>query len=307
MDKNMKKIGQTINILNVEERFNDREFGELFKEVLNDEVIVNIIAENSLTNKDLMDNDSFLVSYLINKEKCLNCNGLNNCRQNKKGYLNELFYEEDTFKTLSTPCKYQTEVLEEVEKSKHLKLVGIDYSLYNGELFTNNNRKDVLNKVKNILVDCNNNNFQKGIYLHGSYGCGKTFILAFLAKALADNGKDTIFAYYPDLVRKIKSLIGKDEFEETIEELKKIEVLVLDDFGGEMPNSYIRDEVLLPILQERMAYKKPTFMSSNLNAEQLLEHLAEGKAGVDMMRASRVWERIKVLMEIVELKDENYR
>ena len=31
------------------------------------------------------------------------------------------------------------------------------------------------------------------------------------------------------------------------------------------------------------------------------------KAGVDMMRASRVWERIKVLMEIVELKDENYR
>ena len=80
-----------------------------------------------------------------------------------------------------------------------------------------------------------------------------------------------------------------------------------DDFGGEMPNSYIRDEVLLPILQKRMAYKKPTFMSSNLNAEQLLEHLAEGKAGVDMMRASRVWERIKVLMEIVELKDENYR
>ena len=74
-----------------------------------------------------------------------------------------------------------------------------------------------------------------------------------------------------------------------------------------MPNSYIRDEVLLPILQERMAYKKPTFMSSNLNTEQLLEHLAEGKTGVDMMRASRVWERIKVLMEIVELKDENYR
>ena len=33
--KNMKKIGQTINISNVEERFNDREFGELFKEVLN--------------------------------------------------------------------------------------------------------------------------------------------------------------------------------------------------------------------------------------------------------------------------------
>lgn len=303
----MKKIGQNINISKVEERFNDREFNELFKEVLNDETIVDLIAENNLTTKDLLDNDSLLVSYLINKEKCLNCSGLNNCKQNKKGYLNELFYEEDTFKTLSTPCRYQEEELTLQKKAKNLKLVGIDYSLYTGELFTNSKRKDVLTKVKNILVDYNNNNFQKGIYLHGSYGCGKTFILAFLAKTLADNGANTIFAYYPDLVRKIKSLIGKDEFEETIEELKKTEVLILDDFGGEMPNSYIRDEVLLPILQERMTYKKPTFMSSNLNTEQLLEHLAEGKTGVDMMRASRVWERIKVLMEIVELKDENYR
>ena len=89
--------------------------------------------------------------------------------------------------------------------------------------------------------------------------------------------------------------------------MKNVEVLVLDDFGGETPSSYIRDEVLLPILQERMIYKRPTFMSSNLNTEQLLEHLAEGKTGVDMTRASRVWERIKALMDFVELNDNNYR
>ena len=88
---------------------------------------------------------------------------------------------------------------------------------------------------------------------------------------------------------------------------RRAEVLILDDFGGETPSSFIRDEVLLPILQERMIYKRPTFMSSNLNTEQLLEHLAEGKTGVDMTRASRVWERIKALMDFVELNDNNYR
>ena len=167
---------------NIEEIFNDREFSELFKEVLNDEVITDLIYENNLTTADLIANDSLLVSYLINKEKCLNCSGLNNCKQSKVGYFNELFYEEETFKTINTPCRYQEEVLKEQDKAKHLKLVGIDYSLYTGELFTNNKRKDVLTKVKNILVDYNKGNFQKGIYLHGSYGCGKTFILAFLAK-----------------------------------------------------------------------------------------------------------------------------
>ena len=236
-----------------------------------------------------------------------NCLGLENCRQNKVGYFNELYYDDETFKTISTPCSYQQKILLTQEKQNNLLLIGIDYSLYEGELFTNPRRKEVLAKVKKILVDYEKNQLNKGMYLHGSYGCGKTFILAFLAKTLADSGANTIFAYYPDLVRKIKSLIGKSEFEEIVEKLKNIEVLVLDDFGGETPNSFIRDEVLLPILQERMTYKRPTFMSSNLNAEHLLEHLAEGKSGVDMMRASRVWERIKVLMDFVELNDNNYR
>lgn len=300
----MEKLSKKINTSNINDTFNDREFDELFKEVLNDETIINLIHEHSLITDDLLHNDSLLVSYLINKEKCDSCTGLASCRQNKKGYLNELFYEDETFKTMSTPCKYQEEVL---NKQNRLKLVGIDYSLYTGELFTNNKRKEVLAKVKKVLVDYTEGKLVKGFYLHGSYGCGKTFILAFLAKTLADNGVDTILAYYPDLVRKIKSLIGKVEFEEIIEELKNVDVLVLDDFGGETPNSFIRDEVLLPILQERMAYKRPTFMSSNLSAEQLLEHLAEGKTGVDMMRASRVWERIKALMDFVELNDNNYR
>mgnify|MGYP003312510487 CR=1 FL=1 len=114
------------------------------KEVLNDEVIVNLIDENQLTNADLVANDSLLVSYLINKEKCLNCTGLKNCKQSQTGYLKELFYEDETFKTISTPCRFEEIALKEQEKAKYLKLVGIDYSLYTGELFTNSKRKDVL-------------------------------------------------------------------------------------------------------------------------------------------------------------------
>jgi primosomal protein DnaI len=248
-----------------------------------------------------------LVSYIISKEKCVGCKGVENCQQLNKGYSQSLFYEDDTFKLERKPCTYQQVILEEKAKAERLQVIGIDLSLYNDELFTNTNRKSVLAKVKQVIVNYQKGLANKGFYLHGSYGSGKTYILANLAKILVSSNARVIFAYYPDLVRKIKGYIGKTEFEEIIDELKNIEVLILDDFGGESPNSYIRDEVLLPILQERMAYNRLTFMSSNLNAEQVLEHLAEGRTGVDMTRASRVWERMKVLMDWIELQDKNYR
>ena len=115
-------------------------------------------------------------------------------------------------------------------------------------------------------------------------------------------------AYYPDLVRLFKSAIPKGTTEDMIARLKEVEVLILDDFGGETPNSYIRDEILGPILQERMEYKRLTFMSSNLNLDQLRSHLAESAKDFDVVRASRIFERIHVLMEIVELEDKkDYR
>ncbi len=296
----MKKLNyETLD--STDERLNEREFNKLFEEVLNDETITEIINEFGLTSQDLIANDSFLVSYLIKKEKCVSCPGLANCPQLQKGYKDELFYEDETFKLETIPCDKMTPYF----KNGLLKLIGVDINLYKGDLITNAKRKEVLGKVKKILSIYPDKT--KGIYLHGRYGCGKTYILANLALSLSEQGAEVLFAYYPDLVRKMKSLIGKEEFEEIVEELKKVEVLIFDDFGGETPNSYIRDEVLLPILQERMNYNRLTFMSSNLNTDELLKHLAEGKDGIDEMRASRVWERIKVLMEFVELNDENYR
>ena len=298
----MKKLGNEIQNIGLE-----HEFGELFREMLEDPDIVKLIEENNLTKEDIIRYDSMLVSYIISKEKCVGCKGVENCQQLNKGYSQSLFYEDDTFKLERKPCTYQQVILEEKAKAERLQVIGIDLSLYNDELFTNTNRKSVLAKVKQVIVNYQKGLTNKGFYLHGSYGSGKTYILANLAKILVSSNARVIFAYYPDLVRKIKGYIGKTEFEEIIDELKNIEVLILDDFGGESPNSYIRDEVLLPILQERMAYNRLTFMSSNLNAEQVLEHLAEGRTGVDMTRASRVWERMKVLMDWIELQDKNYR
>ena len=92
-----------------------------------------------------------------------------------------------------------------------------------------------------------------------------------------------------------------------IEQLKMVEVLILDDFGGETLTGYLRDEVLGAILQERMTNNRLTFMSSNLDQELLLAHLKESNLDIYDLRASRIYERIRTLMEFVKLVDEDYR
>ena len=70
----MKKLGNEIQNIGLE-----HEFGELFREMLEDPDIVKLIEENNLTNEDIVKNDSMLVSYIISKEKCVGCG---NCARN---------------------------------------------------------------------------------------------------------------------------------------------------------------------------------------------------------------------------------
>ena len=132
-------------------------------------------------------------------------------------------------------------------------------------------------------------------------------MLAWLASKLVDLNAKVIFAYYPELVRQIKSSISEGNLEFYLEELKNVEVLMIDDIGGESNSDFIRDEVLGAILQTRMSNNALTFMSSNLNPKLLLDHLSSGSKDVDRVKGSRVFERISTLMEFVELKDKNYR
>ena len=131
--------------------------------------------------------------------------------------------------------------------------------------------------------------------------------MAYIAKTLADRGHDVLFMFYPDLVRKVKSLIQDNKLEQGITELKNVDVLMLDDFGAENSTAFIRDEILSPILQYRMNNNLPTFMTSNLEDEQLINHLADSNNGTDLVRASRIRERIRAMMNYVQLDGAVYR
>lgn len=266
------------------------------------------LKNNNLPEQVIEDNLVTFYSYKLKREKCINCKGIENCKQSIIGNVPILEVLNQTITYDYHPCNYQQDINEKIKKQKKLRLMATSFSQYDFDnVFHSEERNELLIKVSNIYNAYKNNEITKGLYIYGPYGCGKSYMLAWLANKLVELNAEVIFAYYPDLVRQIKSSISDGSIESYLEELKNVEVLMLDDIGGESNSDFIRDEVLGVILQTRMSNNLLTFMSSNLSPKLLLDHLASGSKDVDRVKGSRVFERINTLMEFVELKDKSYR
>ena len=147
----------------------------------------------------------------------------------------------------------------------------------------------------------------KGLYLYGSFGSGKTYLISAMFNELAKSGVKSAIVFYPEYLSNLKSSFGKLDYQEKIDKLKKIPLLLIDDIGAETTTQWSRDEVLCPIMQYRMQEKLPTFFTSNLDLELLEQHLALSKNGIEEVKAKRIIERINALTEKEDLITKNYR
>jgi len=137
----------------------------------------------------------------------------------------------------------------------------------------------------------------KGLYVHGPYMTGKTYGLAAAAQEFSKMGHHVTLMYYPDFAREIKSAIDQGTLEMRIAALKKTDILMLDDFGGEGYSAWVRDEVLGPILQHRLLDQKLTFFTSNIPPKKLIDHFTGSGSENEQLKAFRIIERIQALAE----------
>lgn len=270
---------------------------KLIDEILSDKEIRNFLKENKLDEKIILD---FFPAFSLKKETddiCFKCEKNGKCSNNSEFCKCILKYENNRVVSNYVSCEYENKGV----------LKTYFYDPTNEELYLNVARGTILKKLIDFKNNYLNNKEVKGIYIYGKYGTGKSFILYSFAKELVKSGKKVIYAYYPDLIREIKSSIGSDKFEKYILELKKVDVLILDDLGAENNTAFARDEILGPILQYRMNHELPLFASSNSDFELLRSHFADTSSESDKMKAGRIIERLRYLMIELELIDEDYR
>lgn len=278
------------------------DFKSLKEQIFQDKNIEDFCITNKLSDDDILTAYAKLSMQKENNEICIDCDG-KVCSMDPYGLQTKLIFDNYVDMTY-----FKCPKIEVVEQAN------IDLMFFpNREQFTKKEsffpkERAVAYKVmKEFLINYQKGQFNRGIFLHGSFGTGKTFLLMKLAQDLSKKDIKVIITYYPDLVRFIKSTIATNELEATINKLKYVDVLILDDIGAEVNTGFIRDEVLGPILQFRLESGLSVFMTSNYNLQQLREHFMESKDEINKVKSDRIIERIKYLMYQIELIDKNYR
>lgn len=277
-------------------------FENLIKNLYKDEEVKKFITDFNLTEEELINFYGPLSMQVENNKICNKCLGKIPCIMHEIGMKSYLENYNNRVQIVNRPCPYY----EKHQRSNLEMLYFPEEMSEEQELITNTKRAVLTKEMIRFQKEYKKGSFIKGIYVHGPFGNGKTFMILKLAKAMAKKHQ-VVFVYYPDLVRKLKTSFGDVSFEFTINTLKKADILFFDDVGAENTTPFIRDEVLGTILQYRMFSNLPTFMTSNLSLEMLRKHLQETSNDVNHMAGDRLIERIRYMMNEVELIDKNYR
>lgn len=288
----------------------------LEKELLNDYVIAlknekfkKLVKRLKLDDETGKKYTSKLERAVSELNNCENCKGLVMCKNKVVGCVYYPEKDNDNLTFNYVACKYKKEQIREQEKKKS-HLYGSNDKLSDaslGEIFTDDKKRvELIKWVTNFYHNFPND--LKGLYLHGSFGSGKTYIISALLNELAKKNYKTVIIYYPELLNILKSTFdSKDEYNELFNEIKTSDVLLIDDIGAETVTNWSRDEVLGTILQYRMEQNLTTFFTSNLTIDELERHLSIVKNNIDKVKARRIIERIKQLTTDIELISKNRR
>ena len=171
-------------------------------------------------------------------------------------------------------------------------------------------RQDVIGELLKFINSYkpNSTEYQKGLYLAGPFGVGKTYMMGALANELSENGVETTLVNVPTYSAEIKQAIATNTVEAKLVSIKNTPILVLDDIGAEMNSAWFRDEVLMVILQHRMLQELPTFFTSNFTIDQLEAHFAHSNKGdQELLKAKRLIERIRFLAKEYSVDGQNHK
>ena len=273
----------------------------------NDETFTKLCNRLKLDEEILMKYTSKLELTACELKNCSKCKGMGNCKNQVEGHVYYPNVVNNQLEFIYKPCKY----FKQDQKTNNTTFFDTPKVLENAslsEIYTKDvERKKILKYIQDFLKKKINNEKVKGLYLSGSFGSGKSYILSAVLNELSNKGFSTVNVYYPSLLRRLKSSFNEDNYEEVLSEIMEADVLLLDDIGAENNTAWARDEVLGTILQYRMDNDLTTFFTSNFTIDELESVLAETNKDVDVIKARRIVERIKYLTVEEKLISKNNR
>lgn len=276
--------------------------------VKNDPYFSELIKKNNLDDKHIIEHINSFLRVLESRNKCLNCKGLYMCNQRSKGQRLSLDYKNVLLEEIEY-CEYS---LRELKKKKLLNdyvYCDVPENLSEIDLDNVSYTKDQ-EELYALLLGLLHDKSDKGLYICGDLGVGKTYLCTALANSLVKNKKKVAFVKVSNFFNQMKAdVINNSELvDKNINALKSSDYLILDDIGSEAVSAFVRDDILFRILDYRLENKLITIFTSNLNKDELLKHYQyDRKEKSNLMNAKRLVERIDILTDDYVLSGKNMR
>lgn len=238
-----------------------------------------------------------LNQVVMERENCNRCSGLDQCHNLVAGHYSQLVVYHGLLDVRMQACgklkaRREQKRRKNLIRSHHIpkNIIEASFAL----LDQDNGRIDAIEAAIDFCTQFGEGRPEKGLYLYGPLGVGKSQIAGAIANELVKYDVDSYMLYVPDFMREISESIEDNSLADKLAELKTVTVLILDDIGAEFLTPWKRDEVLGAILQYRSAERLPTIYTSNLDLDELEEHLAHTqKGGPETIKAKRIMERIR--------------
>lgn len=281
-------------------------YEDLVENIMADPDVAAFILDQSLSPEEIKRSISKFNQYITERQKFL----IKDPSYIAQGYKPILVMNQGFADVSYEETAELIQAEKEAAIKNRLNLINLPSSLKNASL--NDVYRDdlarfpVLERLITFVADYPSR--QKGLYLYGDFGVGKSYMMAALAHDLSEKrGASTTLLHYPSFVVDMKNAINTGMVKDLVDEVKHAEVLIFDDIGAEQSSPWIRDEILQVILQHRMQENLPTFFTSNFSFSELESHFASGKNGDETWQAKRVMERLRYLSDEIRLEGENRR
>jgi len=220
----------------------------------------------------------------INCEKCRN-----------KGYI---MYLDDKLNEIVREC----ECLKERDSIGRLKKSGLGKLAEKCTIESFRTDSPWQMTIKNSALKYLNENSNKWFYIGGQSGCGKTHICT--AISVCQTKKKTLkYVIWRDIFHKLQGMqFNYYEYQETLQELQKFDVLYIDDFLKSFGISKLENELnfAIEIINLRYINDRQTIISSEFSMDELKK--------LDSATAGRIIEKADgYVIEIPKDDEKNFR
>lgn len=181
-----------------------------------------------------------------------------------------------------------------------LRIANATFASANFDLYQPEYRKQAITNYAYVQEFCNQlrTDSGQGLFIHGTTGSGKSYLLGCIANNLFDrmSVRYMVYADFLDALRATFNREAEHSEQQLVDEVKNVDLLLLDDLGIEKPTEFSL-KYLAQIIDYRYRNLKPLVVTSNFTLTELIRRFQ-----TDLYGERIVWRLGEICSNILELK-----